>query len=139
MSWNTPKTDWAVPDIVQTTDMNEIGENIAVLHKGNEQNSIYNIVSANALALPNDTDQLFIVTGNTSITFISDRPIGNHITLSFDISSTIYLYHDSVSTPPSGYSPILNSDLLGLEINLYDAIQLVYVGAYWAPLLIRNA
>ena len=31
MAWTTPKTDWETGELVAASDMNEIGENLAVL------------------------------------------------------------------------------------------------------------
>ena len=35
MAWTTPKTDWAVGELVTAEDMNTLGENLAALKSGN--------------------------------------------------------------------------------------------------------
>lgn len=136
MSWTTPKTDWTVPDIVQTTDLNNIGSNLNELHKGNG-GSFYStpVVSANQLNI-NDTHQSFYITGNTNIGFIyvGNRATGNRITLIFDITISISLVN-AAGAPATGYGVITSSG--NIAVTRWDAIDLILIAPQeWVPVYI---
>lgn len=134
MSWTTPRA-WTVA-AVSTAQMNEVSEQLAVLHKGNGHTAL-STISPNAAGELNigAVDQSFNVTepSNYGIKFISStgRQPGNTINLILTNASSVYT---NTATPPSGYSPIIiNHEQTYGSYNLYQyqILTLVFTGSFW--------
>lgn len=135
MAWTTPKIDWTPLDGIIDDDLNEIGENLNVLHKGNGQTALAEIASANNLDI-NETDDTFLITGTTSVYFIKStgRQPGNRIHL-IKLDSGGAVFHDNEADPGVGYSPMalwpLTHSQGDLTLNPDQCFTFVYTGTKW--------
>lgn len=147
MQYTSGKDDWAVPDIVQTTDMNEIGANLNTLIFGGGQSAIPQPTAANDLDL-NMTYSFQVVLGTTTIQRMrytdgtNTREDGNIITLFFNNAVTI---PTTGFTTDSTYAPIAASTgITQLNVNAYDIIQFILIGSstpltsVWYPIHLHN-
>ena len=126
--YNTPKIDWAVPDIVQTSDMNNIGENLQTCRIGGGESSLPSAAIAADLTL-DLVHNVFQITGfPTVINRIeytdgsTTREYGNIITLIFDTACTINTTGTANSSTHLG---IHHSYLTVINIFQYDVLQFV--------------
>ena len=128
MSWNTPKTDWATDTGIGSADLNRIEGNDVVLHKGNGQASLASITAANSLLI-NQTDETFIVTGDTAIYYIckTGRQPGNKIVLCFTGNPEI---HHQQAGPGAEYAAI-NTTTAADQHAVNGTYFAVYDGTYW--------
>ena len=79
MAWTTPKTDWAVDDLVTASDMNAIGENLAALENSRSAVEVYTTpgdISAHTQSAFADVDS-----GNLSLTITTS---GGNVLVHFD-------------------------------------------------------
>jgi hypothetical protein len=133
MSWGTPKIDWATDDVIATTDLNRIEENAVTLHKGNGQAALASITAANNLDI-NETDETFIVTGNTAIYYIkkTGRQEGNKIILHFTGTPTL---HDQEAGPGGEYAKmklIFNGNItIGTDILVRQTYVFCLISDIW--------
>lgn len=147
MQYTSGKDDWAVPDIVQTTDMNEIGANLNTLIFGGGQSAVPQPTAANDLDL-NMTYSFQVVLGTTTIQRMrytdgtNTREDGNIITLFFNNALTI---PTTGFTTDSTYAPIAASTgITQLNVNAYDIIQFILLGSstplasVWYPIHLHN-
>lgn len=140
----TPKTDWAVPDIVQTTDMNQIGLNLECNRLGGGETALPSFAIAADLSL-DLVHSFFLITGSiTTINRIeftdgsTTRQNGNIITLIFDTDATI---NTTAATNSSTHAGIIAS-VTSININQYDCLQFIITGsgasAVWYPIHVHN-
>jgi hypothetical protein len=134
--WTTPKA-WGVEN-VGTTDFNRIEGNTKVLHMGGGATATATAISANSLALPNETDDVFKVSGSEQIYYIetTHRQPNNRITLISQDGFT--LAHNVPFSVPSGYAKVVNAFLTAISIGQYGAVDLVYDGTYWYTKVISS-
>jgi hypothetical protein len=126
--WQTPKTNWGI-EAVPTTFFNRIEGNISVLHRGGGQAALQTAISANALVLPNETDDTFLVSGSTAVKWIdtTNRQPGNRITLIF--LTGLNIPFDEAS-PPAGFASILSPFMI-IVFPMYAVVDFVYSGTNW--------
>lgn len=132
MVYITAKTDWTVPDIVNTTDMNNIGTNLDTNRLGGGETSVPSFSIANDLTL-DLVHNFFLITGtpSTAINRIeysdgsTTRENGNIITLVFSIDAIINV---SGTANNSTHIGIIQHDYL-TQINVYggDALQFILI------------
>jgi len=138
MSWGIPKNDWDTDDVIATTDLNRIEENAITLHKGNGQAALASITAANNMDI-NETDETFLVTGNTSIFFIktTGRQAGNKIILIFSGTTMLWTNKENV---PANYANIRIKKLWdgtggpsesNISVYAFTSIELIYDGTHW--------
>lgn len=104
--WDTPIVV-PVGSVVPTTYFENVRENIVVLGSGGGKGAPSSAVASTAnLSLPNDIDEVFYVTGTSSVQYIAtgSRPVGNRICLIKKTGTAGLSYGGS--SPPTGYLPI---------------------------------
>ncbi|NLD98609.1 MAG: hypothetical protein GX640_01935 [Fibrobacter sp.] len=134
MSWQTPKTDWNASNAPVPPDMNRIEENIRVLGQGGRK-AATTLTAAAAVDI-GDTDDTFLVSGTTSIKYLSTtgRVAGNKIYL---VATNNINFLSNQSSPPSGYAPIylfkigVGPAVVDLNIGEGAVVMLVYAGGKW--------
>lgn len=137
MAWNTPNTSWSTPDIVGSTDLNEIGENLEYLKAGLAGEVGTSVSSGTNLDIA-ENHQTFSVTGSSSISYIyrGSRPYGQIINLIFYGTSAFYLVAQAGSIP-SGYGHILSSSNIAIN-NQFECMSFIcftYGGDdVWVPI-----
>jgi hypothetical protein len=132
--WTTPR-NWTVA-AVNTVQMNEMSEQLAVLHKGNGHTSLQTLSPSAAGELNiGSVDQTFKMsepsTNGLKFIYSTGREPGNTINILFDNASTIYT---NAPTPPSGYSPIIvnhEQSYNGYSLYQYQIITFVFTGSFW--------
>ncbi len=135
MIMTIPKTDWDTADVVTTSDMNAIGNNLATLRQGGGESGIATVTFANLL----DIDMIhnvFYLTGtpyNVQEILVDDgttqRDPGNIITLIFSAAASIQTGYG----PTTNYGTITSSG--NISVAQWEAVQLVLIGAdEWLPI-----
>lgn len=136
---STPKIDWGV-DVVSSSHMNNIGENLSLLQQGGGNNGALNAAvgtstgGARTLTFPNSTENCFSLDCTTGIYVetidSTDRLPGN----------VVYLFTTSVSdvhwinggTPSGVYKPVtVPSGGSGYQTSTPGGVILLYSGTYW--------
>lgn len=129
-NYTTAKIDWAVPDIVQTTDMNEIGNNLQVARMGGGETSFPSYAAANDLDL-DLVHNTFEITGTSTIInriqyydgVSVNREYGNIITLVFTGTSGIVINCNGATNGANHFGIIAGSSVNNILINQYDCVQ----------------
>lgn len=137
MPWSTPDTTFIAADGFAYSDINATNENIAVLHKGNGQSSLSSIASASSLDI-GSTDQTFIITGSTSINYISttSREPGCVIHFINLRGGSNISFLDNTGSVPANYAALSCYNVVGgalgtITLNPGERFMFVYDGTYW--------
>jgi hypothetical protein len=137
LQYTTPNTTWAVPDIVQTTDMNSIGHNLKVNRAGGGENAIITVAYGASLDIDMTHNFFVIDTGTvgpiTSIRYKNssdERQNGNIITLWSAISG---VYFATGSSAGGDYADLYCS---GGTFNIaqYTTQQFFFIYGVWHPI-----
>ncbi len=134
MGWSTPETSWGV-EVVNTTDMDAIGENLVTLHKGNGQSSLTTVNPDASYQLDiNTTDETFIMDDNSNayidLILSTSREPGNRIQLINQAGDNFGIRHNQ--TPSGNYKAIHHYlTTVPYIIYPYSAVTLVYDGTIW--------
>lgn len=137
MSWTTPNISFSSSDGFTNTDINATNENIAVLHKGNGQTSLSSIASASSLDI-GTIDQTFIITGTTTVNYISitDRQSGCIINFINSRGGGNISFLDNTGSVPANYAALTCYDLIGAGLGVFtlhpgQKCSFTYDGTYW--------
>ena len=114
MAWNTPVTTFSATDGLTNTHMNEIGENLGILHSGNGQNSVSNLAIAENLPI-GVTDHFCYVSTGASYIWRLQYTDGTTTRLNGNI---FWIYFANGTTVGSGHGTSGNY----YEINTPDGI-----------------
>lgn len=107
MAWTTPQTSFAVDEVIPTDYYDKVGANLENLGAGGGKGTPSSAAASTAnLSLPNDIDEVFYVTGTSSVQYIAtgSRQVGNRICLIKKTGTAGLSYGGS--SPPTGYLPI---------------------------------
>lgn len=145
-SYITPKTDWAVPDVVQTTDMNNIGSNLEVARLGGGESSIVSVAIGADITL-DLFHSFFKITGTITVInrieftdLTTARQYGNIITLIFDTDASINCAAATNSTTHAG----IRASVASINIYQYDTLQFILTydtpttSVKWSPIYVHN-
>jgi hypothetical protein len=131
MTWATPKTDWATDDVISTTDLNRIEENISHLFADNSTN----IASTGNLNIGNS--EFLKLTGVNTVNYISTtgRAKGSRITCECD--GVIFAHLEG--SPPANHAELYinrpgvgpGDAQVGSGAGTLGTISFVYNGTYW--------
>lgn len=138
---STPKVDWAV-DVVSSTHMNNIGENISLLQQGGGNNSSLNAAVGTGtagdrtLTFPNSTENCYSLDVNSIVDVetidSTDRKPGCVIYLFASGSSLGTIRWRNGGTASGVYKPLLVPvGANGYKSLTPSGIILLYNGSYW--------
>lgn len=135
MGYTAGKTDWAPPDVVQSTDLNEIGNNLVVARRGGGESSIPTVSVDNVGRM--DIDMVHNCFHLTSKSF----PLLNWIqytdgTTSREDSNIITIISNIGISLATGVSTTGNYAALQMPgtpvpIVQYDVVQFVFYNNLW--------
>lgn len=146
-SYTAANESWAVPDIVQTTDMNSIGNNLNVNRLGGGESSLVSVSIAADLTL-DLVHSFFKITGTPATVInrieftdtVGLRQYGNIITLIFDIDGFLNCGATANSATHAG----IRAAYTPLTIYQYDVVQLILsydttdTEVRWYPIHVHN-
>lgn len=134
MAWSTPETGWGV-DVVNSSDMNAIGENLVTLHKGNGQASLTTVNPDASYQLGiNATDETFIIDDNSNayidLILSTGREPGNRIQVLNQSGGNVGVRHNQ---DPSGNYKAINHYYTTVPYLIYPyaTATFVYDGTIW--------
>lgn len=131
-TWETPYIAWSTEGITDAA-MNRIEGNIENLGAGGGKSSIQTATAAANLSLPNSNDDVFFVSGSTTIDYISTdgRQPGNKIHLIMYGGGGNIRY--DAGTAPAGYAVIYGNGAGTASVTWYEhrLRTFVYSGFAW--------